>query len=51
LPDGPPVYRTKAELAAELNLRIAAVEAGGMLTFTAQETLHRAREALARSRQ
>jgi len=51
LPDSSTVYRSEAELAAELNRRLEAIEAGTMPTFTAEETLRRAREALERSRQ
>jgi putative addiction module component (TIGR02574 family) len=51
LPDGPAIYRTEAELATELNRRLEAIESGTMPTFTAEETLRRAREALERNRQ
>ena len=50
LPDGPTMYRTEAELAAELNRRMKSIESGTQ-SLSAEETLCRARDALARSRQ
>jgi putative addiction module component (TIGR02574 family) len=48
LPDGPAVYSTEGDLAAELNRRMSAIEAVAMPTFSADGTICRAREALHR---
>lgn len=50
LPGGPTVYRTEEELAAELNRRMQRIENGQETFFDADETIRRAREALARRR-
>jgi putative addiction module component (TIGR02574 family) len=50
LPGGPVLYRSEADLAAELNRRMQELESGKAATSTASEALSRAREALARSR-
>lgn len=46
LPDGPTIYRTEAQLAAELNRRLERIESGQETFFDASETIRRAREAL-----
>ena len=47
---GPKVYQTEEELAAELNRRMQRIESGQETFYDAEDTLRRAREALARSR-
>lgn len=50
LPDGPRMFCTEAELAAEMNRRMLDIESGSGTTYLATETFRRAREALERSR-
>ncbi len=51
LPPQPPVvYETEEQLAAELNRRLEAIENGTMATYPIEDSLRRARAALARSR-
>ena len=49
LPAEPTVYETEEQLAAELNHRLQRIESGQETFFSADETIRRAREALARS--
>ncbi len=50
LPGGPVAYDTEVELVAELSRRMQRIEEGKETFFTGDETIRRAREALARSR-
>jgi putative addiction module component (TIGR02574 family) len=50
LPAGPIVYEKEEQLAAELNRRLKRIEDGQETFFTGEETIRRAREALARSK-
>jgi putative addiction module component (TIGR02574 family) len=46
----PKIYETEEELAAEINRRMGRIESGQETFYDAEDTLRRAREALARSR-
>jgi putative addiction module component (TIGR02574 family) len=50
LPGGPVVYETEEQLATELSRRLQRIEDGQETFFTWEETIRRAREALARSK-
>ena len=47
LPDEPRVFRTEGELQAELSDRLQQLRTGQMATYDADESLRRAKEALA----
>lgn len=49
LPGAPVLYETEEQLAAELSRRLQRIEDGQETFFTFEETMRRAREALARN--